>query len=121
MPYPFRSNQKNRKINYGILGILTRLVVILLVISVFCAVALSFLPKIRSNQHLRQEVYKLQQEIKSEEATAEHLKASIKAVQEDPKTVERLGRERLGYAKPGESVVHFEPAAAPAGTAAVHP
>jgi cell division protein FtsB len=27
----------------------------------------------------------------------------------DPKTVERLMREKLGYAKPDETVVRFEP------------
>ena len=28
----------------------------------------------------------------------------------DPKTVERLTREKLGYARPDETVVRFEPA-----------
>jgi cell division protein FtsB len=28
---------------------------------------------------------------------------------QDPKTVERLARERLSYAKPGEDVILFEP------------
>jgi cell division protein FtsB len=27
----------------------------------------------------------------------------------DPKAVERLARERLGYARPGETVVRFDP------------
>jgi cell division protein FtsB len=36
------------------------------------------------------------------------LKASIDAMQNDPKTVERLARERLGWAKPGEVVVRFQ-------------
>jgi len=121
MPYPFRPGNKNRKVNYGILRKLSGLVIFLMIISILCAVGLRFLPKIRSNQHLRQEVYKLEQEIESEKSAAQHLDASIKAVQSDPKTVERLAREKLGYAKPGESVVHFEPAAAPAGTAAVRP
>jgi cell division protein FtsB len=36
------------------------------------------------------------------------LKAEIDALGNDPKTVERLAREKLGYAKPDETVVHFE-------------
>jgi cell division protein FtsB len=28
----------------------------------------------------------------------------------DPKTIERLTREKLGYARPDETVVRFEPA-----------
>jgi cell division protein FtsB len=31
-------------------------------------------------------------------------------LQNDPKTVERLTREKLGYARPDETVIHFESA-----------
>jgi cell division protein FtsB len=27
----------------------------------------------------------------------------------DPKTRERMARQKLGYAKPGETVIYFEP------------
>jgi cell division protein FtsB len=30
------------------------------------------------------------------------------ALKYDPKAVERLARERLGYAKPGETMIHFD-------------
>jgi hypothetical protein len=30
-------------------------------------------------------------------------------LQNDPKTVERLTREKLGYARPDETVIYFEP------------
>ena len=43
-----------------------------------------------------------------EEGTAKQFKASIDALNHDPKMVERLVRERLGYAKPGETVIRFE-------------
>jgi hypothetical protein len=36
------------------------------------------------------------------------LKASIDAVQNDPKTLERLTREKLGWAKTNETVIRFE-------------
>ncbi len=108
MPYSFQPNVRSKKVNYGILRKLSRLVIVLLVIAGFCAVGVRFLPKIQSNQHLRQEVYQLEQEIVAEKAAAKQLDAAIEAAQKDPKTVERLVREKLGYAKPGESVVHFE-------------
>jgi cell division protein FtsB len=33
----------------------------------------------------------------------------------DPKTIERLAREKLGYAKPDETIIRFEPATNAAG------
>jgi len=39
------------------------------------------------------------------------LKTSIDALRKDPKAIERLVREQLGYAKPGETVIHFEQSA----------
>jgi cell division protein FtsB len=40
--------------------------------------------------------------------TARKLDAELRALQ-NPMTVERLARERLSYAKPGEDVIHFDP------------
>jgi cell division protein FtsB len=34
----------------------------------------------------------------------------INDLRNDPKTIERLAREKLGYARPDETVVRFEPA-----------
>jgi cell division protein FtsB len=39
------------------------------------------------------------------------LEAALRAM-EDPRTIERLARERLSYARPGENVIHFDPPAA---------
>jgi cell division protein FtsB len=36
------------------------------------------------------------------------LSAAIESMNNDPKAVERLAREKLGYAKPGETVIRFE-------------
>ena len=72
MPYSVQSNVRSKKVNYGILRKLSRLVIVLVVITGFCAVGVRFLPKIRSNQLLRQEVYQLEQEITSEKAAAKH-------------------------------------------------
>ena len=43
-----------------------------------------------------------------EEEAGRQLRTSIDALRYDPKAVERLARERLGYAKPGEIVIRFE-------------
>jgi cell division protein FtsB len=52
----------------------------------------------------------LEQKTAAETETAKKLEAALRAMQ-DPKTVERLARERLSYAKPGESVILFQPPA----------
>ncbi len=46
-----------------------------------------------------------------QERLARQLKAAIDAVQNDPRTLERLAREKLGYARTNEIVVRFDPAA----------
>jgi cell division protein FtsB len=38
------------------------------------------------------------------------LSAAVEALSNDPKAIERLAREKLGYAKPGETVIRFEEA-----------
>jgi cell division protein FtsB len=41
------------------------------------------------------------------------LRASIEAMTKDRATVERLAREKLGYAKRGEMVIRFDNPSAP--------
>jgi cell division protein FtsB len=53
-------------------------------------------------------VLRLDGQIAREEFAGKELKTSIEALRSDPKSVERLARERLGYAKPGETVFRFE-------------
>ncbi len=65
-------------------------------------------PIIQQNQRLRRDIFQLKQDIQKEAAAAEQLQVAISALKDDPKTVERFARERLGYAKPGETVVRFE-------------
>ncbi len=64
---------------------------------------------------MRAKILKLDQQLQTEQKKSEQLQAQIDALQNDPKTVERLAREKLGYAKPGETVIRFEPATNAAG------
>ncbi len=94
---------------------LTRVVVFLLFVVGVLAVGLWYLPLIKQNERMRKEVLRLHAAIEKEEEHGRQLKASIDALRLDPRAVERLARERLGFAKPGEKVVRFElpPAATP--------
>jgi cell division protein FtsB len=89
---------------------LTRLVALLLLAAALMLVALWYLPLIRQNQAMREELLRLDAELRLEEERAHRKKAAIDALRNDPKAVERLAREKLGLARPGETVVHFEPA-----------
>ena len=57
---------------------------------------------------MRAEILRLEQEVAAEEQTAERRKLAIEAMRNDPETVERYAREKLGLAKSGETVIRFE-------------
>lgn len=87
---------------------LSRLALTLLTLAGLLGVALWYEPVVRENQRMREEKLALDNQISRETEQAKALDASIRAM-EDPITVERLARERLSYARPGEDVIHFEP------------
>ncbi len=90
---------------------LTRVVIFLLFLAGLLGVAVWYLPLIRYNERLRKEILRLDGQIQKEEEAGKQLRVSIDALRHDSKAVERLARERLGYAKPGEIVIRFEPPA----------
>ena len=89
---------------------LTRLVIFLLFIAGLLAVAVWYLPLIQQNERMRKEILKYDALIQKEEETSKQLRNSIESLRRDPKAIERLARESLGFAKPGETVIRFEPA-----------
>lgn len=94
-------------VNLGIWDKLTRVVITLLLLAGVLVIAVWYLPLIKTNERMRKEILRLDTQIQKEEEISRQLKASIDAMRNDPKTVERLARE-LGYAKPGETVIRFE-------------
>src|ERR1041385_4458954 len=97
-------------VGLGIWNKLTKLVILLLIIAGLLGIAGWYLPLIHQNERMRKEVQRLEAPTRKELETQKPLNSSISALRNDPKTVERLTREQLGYAKPGETVVRFEPA-----------
>jgi cell division protein FtsB len=96
-------------VDLGIWSKLTKVVVGLVVLAVLLLIGVYYLPVIRENERMRREILRLDVQIQNEEAKSKQLKAEIDALRNDPKTVERLMREKLGYAKPDETVIRFEP------------
>jgi cell division protein FtsB len=105
-------------VDLGIWDKLSRLVIFLLCVAGLLGVAVWYLPLIHQNERMREEVLRLETNVQKEEMACKQLRAAIESLKYDPKAVERLVRERLGYAKPGETIVHF---IEPAGSTAVRP
>ncbi len=88
----------------------------LLVIAAVLGIIIWYEPVVQENQRMREQKFALEQKIDAEAKIAKQLDTRLHSF-EDPvlerTLVERLARERLSYAKPGENVVHFEPPAGP--------
>jgi len=94
--------------NFNIWEKLTRVVIFLLFVAGLLVVAVWYLPLIRENERYRKEILRYDALIHKEEETSKQLRSSFDSLRHDPKAVERLSRERLGYAKPGETVIRFD-------------
>jgi cell division protein FtsB len=88
---------------------LSQLVIGLIVIACLLGVFFWYLPVFEQNARMRHQILTLENQVKIEEQKQKMFETAIRNLREDPKTVERLARERLGYAKPGETVIYFEP------------
>ena len=95
-------------VDLGIWNKLTKLVVGLVVLAVVLLIGMCYLPVIKENERMRRQIMIFQDQIQKEEARSRELQLQLDALQHDPKTVERLTREKLGYARPDETVVRFE-------------
>jgi len=95
-------------VNLGIWDKLMRVVLLLLRLATLLAVYFWYAPVVQENARLRKANLALDEKIAAEQLTARQLKAAVDSVQNDPRTVERLARERLGYAKTNETVIRFE-------------
>lgn len=95
-------------VNLGIWSKLTNVVVALVVIAILLLIGECYLPVIQENARMRQQIWKLEGQLNAEQQKSQQLQSQIQALQNDPGTVERLTREKLGYARPDETVIYFE-------------
>ena len=86
---------------------LTRVVVFLLLLAVLVGIGVWYLPLIQQNARMRKAIEQLEADVQKEKETNKNLDAELEALR-DPKAVERLIRDKLLYAKPGETVIRFE-------------
>ena len=95
-------------VNLGIWDKLSRVIIFLLFLAGLLGVFVWYLPLIKQNQRFRRDLLVLETKIQEQERLGRHLRLSIDAVQNDPRTVERLAREKLGLARTNETVIRFE-------------
>jgi len=93
----------------GLLRFLNKLTKAVLVLLALVIVVALFIPLLRKSQRLAEQKYQIEQQIKQLEADNKRLEAEAAALSRDPKTVERVAREKMGWAKPDEKVYRFEP------------
>lgn len=96
------------KVEDSIWDKLTRVVIFLLLIAGVAGIGVWYFPLIQQNERIRKRVLELDLKVQKEMETKKQLTAALEAMNNDPKAVERLAREKLGYAKPGETVIKFE-------------
>ena len=98
----------SKQVDLGIWQKLSQLVIVLIVAACLLGTFFWYLPVFEQNERLRQRILALEAEVKAEEQKQAQLQTAIRNLREDPKTVERLAREKLGFARPGETVIVFE-------------
>lgn len=87
---------------------MTQAVVALVAVAILILIGMTYLPLIHQNERMRREILRLDAELQKQEASSKELRADIDALRNDPATVTRLVREKLGYAKTNETVIRFE-------------
>ncbi len=99
----------NQKVDIGIWSKLTQAVIVLVVAAVVILIGMTYVPLIHQNEQMRREILRLDTELEKQGAASKQLRADIEhALRNDPATVSRLVREKLGYAKADETVIRFE-------------
>ena len=98
------------RVNLGIWDKLNRAVVVLLFLAGALGVFFWYLPLIHTNQRYRQHIIELDNRYAEELRIDKQITAAQQATLYDTNTLERLAREKLGYARTNETVIRFEPA-----------
>jgi cell division protein FtsB len=84
-------------------------------LAVLAMVLSRYLPQLSKNEELRKQLQRKTEQVQKLEADVNRLHAENNALQNDARTVERIAREQLSYARPDELVVTFQTAAVVGG------
>lgn len=84
-----------------------RVLLVAAVVAAAAGAASLFVPQVRRYRNFQAERDRLEGAIRAEEERYPELMKRIDQLQHDPATVERVARETLGLARPGETVFRF--------------
>ena len=93
----------------SIWDLLTKFVLFLLFVAAGVGIFFWYLPVIQQIQRMHRDILTKENEIRAEERIKKSLKQQTDALLNDPRTLERLARERLVYARTNETIFVFEP------------
>jgi len=88
-------------------------VIVLVAVAAMLMVGKAYVPLIQKNEQMRRRIETLDTELRKQQQGNKQLLTELDALRHDPKTVERLARETLAYARTNETVFHFDPATNP--------
>lgn len=97
------------KPDLGIWDRLTQALLFCLLVSLILLLAQFYVPLFKQNQRLREKNLQLEASIQKEEEAGQRMEREINALQSDPEAIERRAREQLGYGKPDEFIIRFNP------------
>jgi cell division protein FtsB len=80
----------------------------LMILALFGAVFVLFLPDIRRVQSLQKEKQENDRKIATEIAMYQHNKSDYDRLRVDPEYIERVARDTLNLGKPGETIFRFD-------------
>jgi len=96
-------------VDLGIWSKLTQVIVALTAIAVLLLIVKEYVPLIQQNEQFRRHIDTLETELQQQREISKRLQAEFDSLRSYPKAMERLAREKLGYAKPDETVILFVP------------
>lgn len=102
---PFRLPMANTSIKFWTTVYRVSLtVLIVLLVFGLCSI---FIPLIRENRERERKVAALEEELRAKQDAIVHIRRQQELFQTDPSFVEKIAREELGKAKPGEIIYRF--------------
>lgn len=81
----------------------------LLILAVFAAMVLCFLPVIQTSQKLQAEKAKIAREIAQAQETNRRLQLEVEQLKNNPLYIEQKARDKLNLGRPGEVIFRFDP------------
>ncbi|MDD2709279.1 MAG: septum formation initiator family protein [Verrucomicrobiae bacterium] len=101
-------HHRRLQVDYGVWGILRKVAVSIIVISIFVLVIASYVPALRQSQRLEEDIEVKRQALLQQRKLHDEYGGEILFLKTDPEAVERKVREKMGLAKPNEVIYHFE-------------